>query len=370
MNKRNILTAILILIAVFCYSQSEKQKEIIFEYINKDSKGTGKIVSKINSVENKEALFSKAKVFPVFKIKLNNENKPFLEQNNESYLVYYEERLYVFYNGEKSRLFENSPIIETISKFLQKREDFLIVYFNDNFSSYGNFINPLLTNKEFGYLIDKKERYENLMGYINSKFGSLEKYKEKAKLDDVRNEIIAKDADLLIKDNYFFYETYCPKDTVLTINAFINQVRHATNTLEKNQEIELRKRITAKINPYNYFFKDNLNDSTKTKIIEQLKKENVEAKKKMVNLYGQYDFLLFGNNITNELLEVLTEKQFIDYKNYIDVVYPTIETNNFFKSSRYNFSITLLENEKKINRDDNGSFNAYVKKLLSNCGCK
>jgi hypothetical protein len=370
MNKRNILTAILLLIAVFCYSQSEKQKEIIFEYINKDSKGTGKIVSKINSVENKEAIFSNAKVFPVFKIKFNNENKPFLEQNNESYLVYYEERLYVFYNGEKSRLFENSPIIETISKSLQKKDDFLVVYFNDNFSSYGDFINPLVTDKEFSYLIDKEERHDNLMSYVNLKFGSLEKYKEKAKLDDARKEIVAKEVDSLIKDNYLFYENYCPKDTVLIINSFINQVRHATNTLEKNQEIELRKRISAKINPYNYFFKDNLNDSTKTKIIAQLKKENMEAKKKMLNLYGKYDFLLLGSNITNELLEVLTEKQFIDYKNYIDIVYPTIETSNFFKPSRYNFSITLLENEKKINQNDNGSFNAYVKKLLSNCGCK
>lgn len=370
MLKKIILLAIFFHIANFSFSQSEELKEEIYQYINGDSQGSGKIIPKIDYIENKELLFKEAEVFPVYKIKFDRKKEASLEQNTNSFLVFYKKRMYVFFNGDKSRLFETSPLIKNISDYISNGVEFNIVYLNDAFSVYGYFLAPLIMNKQNNLVIDGKSNQskpESLDSYIKSKYGTYDKYIEKVKLDEFRKELFSKDVDSLISNNYHFYETYCPKDTTLILNTFINQIKIAVKDISKSQESQLRKRLNIKINPYDYYLKGKITDS----IINELKEKNTEYHKNKLKIQGEYDFMLYGENITNELLSVLTEKQFLLYKNYIDTVYPLIETNttNPLNSKRFHFTHYLLVKKKIIRENSFGDYNSYVKNILSKCGC-
>jgi len=62
----------------------------------------------------------------------------------------------------------------------------------------------------------------------------------------------------------------------------------------------------------------------------------------------------------------LSNQQFIDYKSYIDLWYPIIETQNSYNNNkyRYNYGMDILEKDNIIKKRDYQAFNEYVRKKL------
>lgn len=370
-------TAIFIMIAVKLFGQTEEQKQIMYEQVNQDSRGSGKIVSRIDPIENKEILFKNATVFPVYRIEFVKNKKLTLVQNKNYFFVLYVGRLYVFLNNKSYRLFENSPIIKKILNLSDSKKKFVLSYLTDNFSYTGKFLNPIITDNNLSFVFNNEKEFLNIYEYIDFKYGSFEKYQEKSKLDSLRDHLNANIVLQSIKNNYKSYQYNCPKDTTLVIKKFIDWVNQATGGITKSQEFRLIEQIRIKINPVKYLFdkgnNSKIKDSTFNSQFKIALKENEDLNKKIIKFNGNYDLFIYGANITNDLLDVLTNKQFINYKNFTDALYPICDANNVFNSERYYYYKDVLEKEsffKSTNPNDKSKeFNEYQKKILTECGC-
>lgn len=90
----------------------------------------------------------------------------------------------------------------------------------------------------------------------------------------------------------------------------------------------------------------------------------------------KYDFRLYNTNLTSDLIDILTNQQFIDYKNYIDTYYPVEYSLNknflnvkrviYGKEKLTNYGVVSdVKNEKKL-----PTFSQYIIQVLFECGCK
>lgn len=375
---RLILTVVCLQATVFSSAQTEIQKQMMYERINADSKGSG-ILPKIEPIANKEVLFNKAQILPVYKVIFDETNKVKFVQNKNYYLVLYIGRLYCFINNDGSRFFENSPIIQNIIQFDKEKREYYIVYFTDSFSFDNIYLNPLLTDKKVSYIIDREDNKFTLSDYIDLKYGSFKKYKEQVELQTLREKTTLIDCNNFIKNNYKTFENNCPKDTTLVLNTLINQIKLSTKDFTKSQELNLFQRIKQKINPYSLIEKQlktaliaaKVNDSLMASSLLQSKIEYQKNKKEYVNPKGLYDFTVYGISVTNELLEVLTNDQFIDFKKYNDMMNPVIETFNNYNNNkyRYEYAIYVLKKENVLKYYDYKAYNNYVNKIVKECGC-
>jgi hypothetical protein len=374
MKIRLILTAICLQVAVFCFSQTEKQKKMIYEQINMDSGGKG-LMQKIEPIKNKEALFENSKVFPVYHVELDNNDNPILIQNIDSYLVFYIGRLYVFFNENKYRLFENRPEIKNITELIENKKEFSIVYFT-NYTYLGEIFNILITDKTFSFVLEKDKKYSSLLDYIDDKYGSFEKYKENAVIEKKRDKLTLKDINEARYLKYFLYEKRCPKDTTLILKKFIDQIKVATSGFSKSQEVKLIDRIRDKLNPTEYFYnKFSKMYDTDSKLKASLtKNKKEEVNQKAMLFKGNYNFYVYEINIIQDLLEILTDKQFQDYKNYIDLYFPIVyDDDNLLTTERYTYGIETFKKEMKIKVKNNYTlkeeYNKYVEKnfIMNDC---
>lgn len=364
--------------ATILSAQTEEQKKLIFERINQDAKGNV-VLPKTEHFTTKEELFNKAQIIPVYKINLNNiNNKPKLIQNKNYFLVFYIGRLYVFIDKENSRLFENSPIIQTINKYNSEKKTFKVAYFTENFSLDRKFLNPLITDNECNYIIEKDIKY-SFSTYVENKYGSVNKLKELINTDSLRENLKRLDYINYLKNDYKSFEFNCPKDTTLVLKKLINQIKVSTKNFTEGQEIKLLYRIKEKLKPFESIksqlkttFKENkLSDSIIKASINELNLKEEKYKNDMSNITGLYEYKVYNTSITNELLEVLTNEQFIDYKKYNDIMNPIVETLNpiYNNKYRYNYGKEILEKEGEINKNDNKGFKNYINKILEDCGC-
>lgn len=380
-NSKAIIVKILFTVAclqatVLSFGQTEAQKQMMYEHINRDSRGVS-IMAKIEPLENKEALFSKAQVLPVYQVVFGKTNTPKLVKNERYYLVFYIGRLYVFINDKSLRLFENSPIIQNISRFNAESKEFKIVYFTASFSFSGEDLNPLITDKNLSFIIDKETRYSTISEYIDTKYGSLEKYKERAYLDSMRDRLSADEVVRAMKNSYITYQYNCPKDTTLVLKKMIDWVNQATGGITKGQEYKLTEQIKIKIDPVKYMGeiagRGKIKDSIFNNMIKKAQKENEDANKKVIKFIGDYDFSIYDVNVTNELAAILTNQQFINYKNFVDIMYPISETSSLFRGKRYYIFDEVLERQKFFNtknpNEENVKFKEYFQKILTECGC-
>lgn len=377
MIKKIFFTVACFQVTASLFAQTEVQKQVIYEQINMDSKGKG-IIQKIDHIENKEVLFNNAQVLPVYKVAIKPNENPKIIQNKNYYLIFYVGRLYIFMNNKISRVIENNPIIQSILNFNKEKKDFSIIYFIDTFSFDQQYLMPLLTNKELSLIIDKGISY-NFQDYIDTKYGSMEKYAENYILDEKREKLTVNDFNDMIVYHYKAFEAHCPIDTVFVLKRMINQIMFATKSLTKAQEVKLFERIMYKINPNqgNKAMLRRILTAAKVKeldiqaAISQSKIENKKAPQEITKPDGLYVFDIYNASVTDELFSILGNKQFIDYKSYIDLWYPIIETQNSYNNNkyRYNYGMDILEKGNIIKKRDYQAFNEYVRKKLETCGC-
>ncbi|GAA3755117.1 hypothetical protein [Flavobacterium ginsengiterrae] len=353
MIKKIILLAACFQAAVSVYAQTEKQKQMIYEQINRDSKMEG-IIKKIDPIENKKALFRDAQVLPVFKIRMKKDFKPELIQNKNYYLVLYLQRLYVFMDNKTTRLVENNPVVTSILDFNSKKINYFVVYFTDTFSFNNQYLMPCLVDKDLSVVIDKGSSL-SFESYIDKRYGSKDKYEEKLILDEKRQKLSVNEFDTAVNYNYEAYQTICSQDTLLVIKTMINQIGFAVKTLTKEQQEELTIRLNFKINPDKLLEEQLGNTLTAAKVKEsdikialaQSRAENKKRVKENVKQTGLYSFNIYNVSTTEELIDILTSQQFSDYKNYIDLWYPIIETQNNYNNNkyRYNYGKDILEKQ-------------------------
>lgn len=377
MIKKIIFTLVCLQASVFSSAQTEEQKQMIYERINKDSRGSG-IMSKIEPIESKEVLFSKAQVLPIFKVEFNSNKIARLVQNKNYFLVFYLGRLYCFMGNKDSRFFENSPVIQNINQFNTEKKDFFVVYFTDIYSLDGIYLNPLLSDKSVSFIIDRGNKLATL-DYIDLKYGSFDKYKENFNIDSLRNNLLIEDFNNYMKNNYEAFEYNCPKDTTLVLTKLMSQIRLSTKNFTKNQEVELLTRIKQKINPFELKIKQTkqiliqskVNDSTIASEISKMKIENKKNKKENIRIAGLYEFSVYNVSFTNELLEVLTNEQFADYKRYYDLMHPVVETLTSFNNNkyRYGYAKQILEKENVLKSNSFTEYKKYADKIILDCGC-
>ncbi|MFH6987871.1 hypothetical protein ACHRVW_09010 [Flavobacterium collinsii] len=298
------------------------------------------------SIESHKTFFEKAKVFPVYHIELSSEVKPVLVQNKDSYLVIYVNRFYVFFNDDNYMLFENRPEIKRIKELIENKKEFMIAYFT-SFNYLGEVFNILITDNKFSFVLERDEKYLGILEYIDYKYGSFEKYKEKFSIEKKRNELTLADLNKAYKVNYSWYERRCPKDTTLILKKYINQIKLATSGLSKEQEIKLTDRIKSKLHPTEYFnskyYKIHGTDLELKSSLNQNKKGYMNHTDML--LRGDYNFYVYGIDVTQDLLEILTDKQFLDYKNYNDLFFPIVDDDNLLITERYSFGIEVFKRE-------------------------
>ena len=358
---------------ILSLGQSSEQKQIMYEYINNDSRGIS-LVGKIEPIKNKETLFKNAQVLPVYKVFIDKTAKYKFVQNEKYFLVFYYGRLYYFINGKGSQLFENSPIIKTLTTFNSENKKFKIFYLTESFSFDGKMFNPLFTDDNFSFIIDKESKY-NFLEFIESKYGSIEKLKEMANIDTSREKLTSKEINNFIKSDYLSFQYNCPKDTTIILKSLINEIKSVAKDFSSGQELKLMNAIKSKINPFEQvkkmLKKQKLNDSI-AKINElELEKMNEELKKSFSKIVGIYEFKIYGVSITNELLEVLTTKQLVDYINFNNLYRPTLDTQvlKYNKIYRYSYGKEVLSKEGIIKNDNAKEFQNYSNKMLEDCGC-
>lgn len=364
-------TVICFQITVFLFAQTEAQKQMMYEHINRDSKGQS-IIAKIKPIANKEELFAQAKVILVYKASIDKNNKPNLVQNKNYFLIYYLKNIYIFTYNNSFQMFGNDLQAQQIGKLIEENKQFSIIYFTDAFYNNQYFLNPLISDNNLSFIIDKQERYSSALQYINFKYGSFGKYQEKLNIEETREKLTTNNALQVIKNNYENYQYSCPKDTVLVLRKMVEWVSIVSGGLTKEQGDRLNKRIKIKIDPISYM-EDEIRKTTNKPfhISQNERKENHEAIKKVVKFSGAYDYLLYDVNITNELLEILTMDQFEKYKNYIDALFPIddLGSKNMFRTFRNNYSIIFLRKEGLLKTDSSNEYQNLTNKILLECGC-
>lgn len=352
-------------------AQTDEQKQFMFERINHDAKGNV-VLPKTESFDNKEELFKKAVILPVFKILFYKNNTTKLLQNKNYFLVSYIDRIYVFLDKVHYRLLENNPLIQNIAKYNLEKKKFNIVYFTENFSFDKKYLNPLLTDERLDFIIDRGAKF-NMIEYINNTYGSFAKYNEIKVLDEQREKLTSKDYNRYLENDYQAFEYNYPKDTTLVLKSLMNQIRTSTDDFTKNQESQLLRKITKKINPFQFkekLIKESLiarkvNDSVIKNILLKSRIENQQSlinQKSCEKPEGNYEFKVYGVSINNELLEVLTNNQFISYKMYVDLYLPN--TNNGDRDFRYGYGKEILIREGIIMPFDTAAFSEYIKNKI------
>lgn len=365
MKSKSIFILVYFLVTLFSFAQTNEQKEMIYKFINGESSPTSaSIFSKPKPIARKEVLFSEATVFPVYKITFDTSNKPKLIQNKNYFFVLYLEKLYQFIDeSSMSEYFKDDIFFKSISKLNIDKSDFKIVYFSEGFGLLGKNLFPLITDSKLSTIKDKDKTY-SFNEYTDSKYGAIEKIKEIYELEVLREKLSISDYYNFMKSDYGLFNYYCPKDTTLVLNTLIKQIKLATKNLSAGQETRLLNQIKQKINPFESFKKvKNLN----SKDTDLLQTKEREYNLGMLNVNGFYEYKIYNVSITNELLQVLTTEQFVNYKNFIDLWKPQVETllSSYSNKYRYTYGIEIVKKEGIKYKH----YMYFKDKILEDCGC-
>jgi uncharacterized protein involved in tolerance to divalent cations len=365
MMKIRFITAILLQIAVISFAQT---REDFYKSIHKFESNYVSIF-KDNKLPQKEDFLLNAIIFPFHKFTVTDKQETDEQVLANHFYIVYDKRLYEYKNGYAAKKMGGDYIINYL---IANKDHAKIGCFIDNVYYTGIELTPILVDSKNNIIVDSDKNFYGLLNYINFKYNSFESYKEKFQNEKFREQLTLKDINEAIKNNYKKFEYNCPKDTTLVIKTFINQVKSAVRELSKEQEEKLIERIKFKLNPIESLYKLNkkIIDVNTRAFIVKSKEENQAANKKNIKYQGDYDFFIYDINITNDLLTILTNKQFQDYKNYIDIRFPIINVNDFIRSSRYEYGREILEKEKIINpKNYYLEYKNYSQKILSDCGC-
>jgi len=360
--KKIIYTFIFILITnAFCFSQTKDQKNDIFNkitvFLNTNYLGSSQEDKKQLSILefNKNAV-----IIPVKK--LNYCSITFPEIDNIYYVIFKGE---VFrYNNKSVSFLKASNFTQRLKKLYKEQKTIFIGYLFDNqITNKHLFINNEINNFiEDYYGIE----YNNFKSFLIKRFGNIDKFKELNDFYTKQNLITIESINKAIQNNYHLYESTCSKNPTLVVDIFISQLKIAIGDLSLETEHILRNKILKKIDPMSYLYKiGKVSKSYYEKHHVSINSELIEKNKKIK--HNSYNLTIFGIDVMDDLLSVLTKQEFIKYLNYIDLYQPISSKNN--KSTRMIYGLDVLRREGLIDSNNHKAFSIYIQQIISNQGC-
>lgn len=346
------------LIVYFSSAQSINQKKEIFDgvgvflnakYLNKQ---------KPNNINfDKDTFFKKAVIIPVKKFDLSSK-KNVCDEN--LYYIIYESNLY-FYNSSVNLLPDNiftKKLIDLNNKFKNVFVGCLL---------FSRVVNDeiFISNDTNEFIVDyfgvEVNNYEN---FIRAKFGSIAKYNELDYFYNNKSKVTVEKINEAIRNNYHLYESTCAKDSLLILNVFISQVNLSIGGLDKIREKLLRDRIINKIDPFLKLLKEGkISKDSYIEYKKSIKQDNIKTD----NFNNSYNLTIYGIDIMDDLLFVLTKQEFVKYLDYIDTFQPLIHDK--IKDKRIIYGIDILEKSGLIDSKDPKSFYNYIHKIIQENGC-
>lgn len=283
------LTSIALVLLYYCTLAQEigiNKKRIFKELTNieKESNQSVKLTLNVHNVYHINLLTSSLKYI--------------LRQDSGRYVISAKGNVSKFYDYKNNKLsfHINSPvIIERLKNSnIELDENVSFISLHDKLTSISDMIIYDKANKTF---IDENSKiYKNIYELIENRYGSLEKYFE------ISNQVVLtrqfleqntpstnEELSAFLKFNYFFHSIYNPKDTLKTLDFFVDEISLVIN-LNKNEEELIKEKVIKKFrSPF---------------------KLNSKPSKICISIYN-YD-------ITDNLLEVITTEKYIQLYKYIE----------------------------------------------------
>ena len=338
MKTNPFLLILLFLIPFLSFSQTKAQKEAAYngiqifirtKYINK----TGPY----KELPNLDDFYKKSIFIPAGQLDYKNKN---ITINPHRFYVLFENKVYPYNNKKMSLMFDSSFTKRLLELSAQKK---VIVSYLYNNKAYTDGL--FLTNDHLEFIeAFDGINYTTIEDYILNKTGSLNRYTETIEISNKQSQLKSKDIIEALKCNYHFYEKSCPNDTTLVLNKFMAQVKSAIGEFHPESERFLKKQIVIKLKYSN--------------------PETAEVKSK--NIRNIYDITIYGHDISNELLSVLTKEEYIKYLEYTDIFQPLADNAKF---ARIIYGSEILKAEGIIS-DTKDSFSDYIKTIIADQGCE
>lgn len=331
------LLLILSLIPFLAFSQTKAQKEAVYKGIQVFIRT--KYIPNANPYTvppNLDDFYKKSIFIPAGVLDYKNKS---IAINPDRFYVLFENKVYPYIDKKTSLMFDSSFTRRLFELSAQKRVIVSYLYNSKTFKD-GLF----LTDDNLGFIEDFDGiSYTAIDDYIPKKTGSLHKYIETIEIANKQSQLKSKDIIEAIKCNYHLYEVNCPKDTTLVLNKFIAQLKSAIGEFHPESELFLSKKIRFKLKYSRY--------------------GGFESKSK--DFHPIYDLTIYGQDITDELLSVLTKKELIKYYEYKDIYQPIVFEG---KNTRSIYGSEILKADGIIN-DAKGSVSDYIKTIMADQGC-
>ncbi len=373
---KNFIIFFLIL-SIFIQHNYAQTKNDFYEMVSNAEKSTVTLGRPKKTISKKDFL-DNAILFPVFKVEFDKNLKPkFTEDKDYSY-IFYDNWLYSYSHKELSVGFGYPNKFSNILKenFNKKIK---LIYFTENFF-FKPIVNVFIIDELNNFIETDKIKHKTILDYVKYKFGSYKKYENILEVLKIRHQLTIEQAKEATKDNVNLFSYNCPKNKDLILKIFINQLKHAVTDVTDEQIERFINIISFKNNPLEAMYKNHISDVKLDELIEISKKEVAIAKLKIqeanktIGNLGPYSCEFYVNqiNITSDLIEILSNNQFQEYKNYFDSRYPIIETNNKLYTERGDYcKYLVIENiDKTKSRNENSiEFKKNTNKMLEDCGC-
>lgn len=347
----------LLFICYFFHAQTNKQIDIAYRMFESRCKSiTLKSIPKPMWVD-KETYIKNAKFYSVYQVfydKSNNKEEWRVDKN----------KFFVIYNDEITEVLNTgvyTPFNGNGNKFINRLQelnisgvkDVKIGYFEDEFHppyiTYPNFF--IYENEQY---TDKDKTYNNIKEIIYNRYLSFEDYNHRIAIDFKRKNLKSEEITKGIKSYYYLYENYCPKDTTLVLNKFVENIHLATGGLSKKQDKKIKQELKKQfiLNKKS----DNNIEATTTK---ETQKDNI--------------YLIYNVDLSKYILKILNPEQIIKYSEYMDIHFPKYIQRRFGRNiygGYILFNANIVTDIIEENDNNAPSFSEFIKQQINNCGCK
>lgn len=348
---------IFVLICSFLSSQTIQQKDRAYKNFESKCRSTTlKGIPKPQWVD-KESYLKLAVFYPIYRIDYNpNTKKQEWNIDNDKFLVIYGDYLTYFidsgisdYNKSYSQLNVQNKFASLLLELDKKKSGvFKIGYLTDEYyPATGTFPNLILEeNLKF---TDKEHTHFSIEDVISTHYSSMEKYLTKKEEDILRKNLPSLEIIRGIKAYFHSFEYYCPKDTSLVLDKYIEHFDIGTGGLNQKQ-----KRIIL--------------EKLSTSFSENMKINDSNAKRDIS------DFSIYNVDFSDFMKKNLKPKQLSNYEEYMNVHFPKFVHERY---GRYIYGELALINSKVVRGFDVDSetqslpyFNEFIKQQLIDCGCQ
>ncbi|MCJ8153286.1 hypothetical protein MKJ01_05865 [Chryseobacterium sp. SSA4.19] len=342
----------LIFLYSLSYSQTVQQKNKAYK--NFESKCRATTLKGIPKPEwvDKETYFKSAVFYPVHIVDYNPKtNKTAWIIDTNKFLVIYNDNLTYFIDSVISDYHKSFDHYNVQNKFASllltmnnTSGNLKVGYLTDEYyPATGAFPNLLLI--EDTKLTDKDHIHSNIEDVISSHYASQEDFLLQKEISVLRRNLQSSQIIKGIRSYFRSFEYYCPKDTALVINKFIENIDIGSNGLTKIQKELILKEISKKI--------------------DIRKNEESTGKKDFGN------FSLYNIDFSDFMRKTLNSQQLSSYEEYMNIHFPEYVHKQY---GRYLYGDLKLIDSKQVRDTDDTAlslpyFNEFVKQQLTDCGC-